>query len=124
MQKPVRPTSCCASPRSQISSVMLGTRQTIRASSPAGWWTVPAASTSEALIPRCSPPGELAMSAKPTPLHVAPVFAADLVQGAGDLAERGDLDGVHQGVEHVSALARHVLQAPQLRWSAVGLPLL
>ncbi len=31
MQKPVRPTSCSDRPRSQSSSVMLGTRQTMRA---------------------------------------------------------------------------------------------
>ena len=82
MQKPVRPTSLSASPRSQTSSVMLGTRQTIRGSVLIG----------------------------PAKLHVAAVLPADVVERRRDLAERGDLDRLRQLREHVSARAGDVLE--------------
>ena len=57
MQKPVRPTSCEARPRSQSSSVTLGTSETMRASLPATGCSVPTASTSvHYMFRRYSPP--------------------------------------------------------------------
>ena len=37
--------------------------------------------------------------------HVAPILPTDVEQRIGDLAERGDLDGLHQFLKHVPDLA-------------------
>ena len=47
--------------------------------------------------------------------HVAPVLAADVVEGGGDLAERRDLDRLHQLVEDVAARARDLAAAARAR---------
>ena len=56
MQKPVRPTSWSRQAEVADSSVMLGTRQTIRASAPARACVTPAASTTgrDAIAPLLS----------------------------------------------------------------------
>jgi serine/threonine-protein kinase HipA len=45
--------------------------------------------------------------------HVAPVLAADLEQGVGDLAQRADPHRVHQHLEHVAVVHHGLLQALQ-----------
>src|SRR5262249_24313089 len=48
-------------------------------------------------------------------LHVATVLAADLIERARDLAERGHLDRLDQRLEDVAAPARHLAQVRQRR---------